>query len=285
MNLFKSIIKSIFGYDQGEGISILVPFHCPDKTNQRAKNWEWLKRFWEASLPDAEIVMGKDHVAMNDPSIPFSKSVAVNDAASKATGDIFVIVDADGYVDIDSVLIAAKEIRQARRRHRRLWFVPYRHFFRLTKEASQRVLQSSPDDPCQISFPPDEDDIQSCIGSQNSQWYGAMIQICSREAFEEVGGWDPRFRGWGGEDHAAMRAMDTLYWPHKTLPVQILHIWHPFLSEGNAGEWVGWQNRIWAGQTKSALMGLNGKLSGLYYAANGNRKRMRALLDKGLGTV
>jgi len=277
-HLFKSIFKRRLGY----GISILVPFHCPDKKNQRAKNWEWLKRYWEYHLPEAQIVMGEDRQAIAD-NTPFSKSVAVNDAARKATGDIFVIVDADGYIDIESVLEAAKTIRQAERKHRRLWYVPYRHFFRLTEECSKRILDSPSCDPCQIPCPPFDCDIQNCTGSQNSQWFGAMIQICSRKAFEIVGGWDERFRGWGGEDHAAMRAMDTLYWPHKTLPVQVLHIWHPMLSVGGPSEWATWQNRVWANQTKSALMGINGKLSSDYYHANGNMKKMRKLLDKGLG--
>ena len=77
-----------------------------------------------------------------------------------------------------------------------------------------------------------------------------MIQIMPREAFDTVGGWDTRFRGWGGEDHAAMRAMDTLYTLHKTLPGQVLHIWHPQLSPDGAAKLVNWRNRMWEGQTE-----------------------------------
>jgi hypothetical protein len=43
--------------------------------------------------------------------------------------------------------------------------------------------------------------------------YGVLIQILPREAIEIIGGWDERFRGWGGEDHATVRATDTLYGP------------------------------------------------------------------------
>jgi len=265
---------------KGKGISILVPFHCTDHHSQRAKNWHWLKKYWEDQLPYAEIVMGRDTICELDSSIPFSKSVAVNDAASKATGDVFVIVDADGYIEIDSVLHCVKQIRRARKRGERLWYIPYRQFFRLTEWASELVLQSSPKDPFTFSTPLDPKYVQNTSGSQLGHWYGALIQIVPREAFEEVGGWDPRFRGWGGEDHAAMRATDTLYWPHKTLPGQVIHIWHPMLGPQGISPWIEWQNRMWNNQSTT---GANDALSGRYYGAHGDIKRMRKLVQEGRG--
>jgi len=275
VNLFKSIFRRKSGY----GISILVPFRCPDETNQRAIIWKWVRQYWEHHLPDAEIVMGVDPVSEADPSIPFSKSAAINAAAAIAKGDVFVIVDADGIIEIPSVILCAENIRKARRKHHKLWYIPYRHFFRLNQKAAQIVLASSPTDPYQFGKPPDPSFIQNTQGSQYGHWFGAMIQIMPREAFFEVGGWDPRFRGWGGEDSSALRAMDTLYSPHKTVSAQVLHIWHPMLSTEGARAWVEWKERVWAGQTTHSD---NSKLSGEYYAANGNYGRMRKLLDEGL---
>jgi beta-lactamase class D len=174
-------------YRAGYGISILVPFHCPDPENQRSKNWVWLKQYWEQQLPGAEIIMGEDSISMNDSSVPFSKSVAVNDAASKASGDIFVIVDADGYFSSEAALLCAKKIRKARKKKQRLWFVPYRQFYRLTPEAAQNVLNSSPKDPYQFRLPMVQEDIQNASGISLGHWYGAGIQIMPREAFLEVG--------------------------------------------------------------------------------------------------
>lgn len=263
---------------RGRGISILVPFHCSDENNQRAENWRWLRKYWKCHLPGAQIVEGEDwHAFLHD--APFSKSAAVNNAAKKATGDIFVIVDADGYIEADAVLEAAKRIREARKRGHRLWFVPYRWFYRLTEECSRKLLDSSPCHPLKFSTPPHKHCIQSTEGSQHGHWYGAGIQIVPREAFDEVGGWDERFRGWGGEDHAAMRATDTLYWRHKTLPVQFLHVWHPMISpEGTSNELLSWRVRVWEGQTAS---GANDVLSGKYYGAQGDPERMRKLVDEG----
>ena len=80
----------------GHGISIVVPFHCDNPEHQRAKNWEWLYCYWRAHLPEAEIVIGSDVWA--EAGQPFSKSVAVNYGVRKSSGDVIVILDADGFV-------------------------------------------------------------------------------------------------------------------------------------------------------------------------------------------
>ncbi len=266
---------------RGHGISLLVPFYSSDPENQRAKNWQWLYNFWKVQLPGAEIIIGHDKDAGKF-GMAFSKSVAVNNAASRAHGDIFVIIDADGYIDPKAILYCAKEIRWAKKKERKLWFIPYRQFFRLTENASQKLLDSKPKHPYYFPTPPDKNDyietsdFKGTSGSKFGHWYGALIQIMSREAFEEVGGWDPRFRGWGGEDHAAMRAMDTLYWPHKTLPGKVLHIWHPILAVpekyGPANKTRRWENQ--------GVDITNDMLSGRYYYSQGHALRMRKLLDE-----
>jgi len=177
-------------------------------------------------------------------------------------------------------LWTCQRMRRAKERGQRLWFIPYRQFYRLTEDASSKVLSSNPRRPYIFSVPPDAKDIQNVSGSQHGHWFGAMIQIWSREAFVEVGGWDTRFRGWGGEDHSAMRACDTLYWPHKTLPGQVLHLWHPMLSITGTDAWVHWNSRIWEKQVDS---GANDRLNERYYGANGDRERMRRSFVRAYG--
>lgn len=274
------LIASYFGRSRkGRGISLLVPFRAEHHDDQRAVNWRWLKEYWRSHLPGAEIIEGEDWASVINPNLPFSKSAAVNNAARKASGDIYVIVDADGYIDIDSVLEAAKRIRHAREKGHRLWYVPYRWFYRLTRKCSHKLLESNPRHPLKFPMPPPHHCIQSTDGSQHGHWFGAMIQIMPAEAFWEVGGWDERFRGWGGEDAAAMRAMDTLFARHKTMPQQVLHVWHPMHSPSEQNkEWISWKNRIWAGQKNSNV---NNWLSGLYHKAYGDPQKMRTLVNAG----
>ncbi len=244
---------------EGKGISFLVPFQCKDEKDQRVINWLWLQQYWKCHFPKAEIIVGVDKFSEKHPGIPFSKSAAVNDAASKAHGDVFVIVDADGYITSKEIKHCVHQIREAREEGKFLWFVPYRQFFRLNQKASQKLLDSEPCNPYKFREPPDSDDIQNCQGSQHGHWFGAGIQIVPREAFDCVGGWDERFRGWGGEDHANMRACDTLYWPHKTRPGQYLHVWHPmFDPKAGTKDWVEWTDRAWNNQTEA---GANDDLS------------------------
>jgi glycosyltransferase involved in cell wall biosynthesis len=259
---------------RGRGISVIIPFRCLDPDDQRVRNFEWLRRYWAEQLPGAEVIVGEDA----DWNRPFSKSTAVNNGVAKSKGDILVVVDADGYIAAESVLHCAKEIREARKRDERLWFVPYRQFYRMTKEASQWLLRSEPRKPHAFQEP-----LADCfrMGENDpsiGHWYGAMIQIMPREAFEAVGGWDERFQGWGGEDAAALRAMDTLYAPHKTLPGQVLHVWHPQLGPQGKAAQIHWKDRMWEGQTDP---GANDKLSTQYYGAYRKPERMRKLVDEG----
>lgn len=267
-------------FKRGRGISLLVPFHCPDQASVRAMNWRWLERYWRAQLPGAEIVMGADPESERT-TVPFSKCSAVNDAARRAKGDIFVIVDADGYVSASAVVYCAEKIRHTLKLGRRRWFVPYRNFYRLTEQAAARVLESDPTHPYILPDPPLASDLQETTGAgvAMGHWYGAMVQIVPREGFEEVGGWDQRFRGWGGEDVAAMRATDTLYWRHSTIPASVFHLWHPMFGGACTAtdNYIGSNTRVWENQI---LANANGRLSARYYAAHGDRKRMRALVEE-----
>ena len=264
---------------KGYGISVIVPLNVSGQDDQRARNWRWLERYWRANLRAAEIVIGRHPEAAK---VAFSKSIAVNNGASKAHGNVFVIVDADIYISVESVLRCAKEIRLAEEKSRRLWLMPYREAFRLTKEASERILNSDPRTPLDIR--PLESEITNIPKSGNktppsriAHWYGAMAQIVSRQAFYTVGGWDPRMTGWGGEDHAAMAAMDTLYAPHKTLSSKVIHIWHPVLVPGSVEPDPKAKKRLWANQDAGAS---NNALSIRYYAAYGKPHLMRSLVDE-----
>ncbi len=250
-------------------ISLLVPFRSDG--GGRARVWRWLHKYWLGELPNAELVIGHDHSHHK----VFSKTVAVNDAASRATGDIFVILDADAYVKGVTIEHCADKIRKSESEGHPLWFIPYRRIFRLTRRASERLLASDPKNPLRFPSPPDPEDVESTEGSAHGHHFGAMIQIMSRKAFEEVGGMDCRARGWGGEDIMHVRALDTLYGKHKTVHADVLHIWHPVHNEHKVQNWTV---REWAGQKSSRM---NDRLATRYDKATGDKVAMRALVDEG----
>jgi hypothetical protein len=246
-------------------ISFLVPFRPDDSSPHRTRVWRWLREYWSWELPDAEIVIGRSS------GKAFSKTEAVNDAAKRARGRTFVILDSDTYIRGSIIRHCANEIDEAIRKGHRLWFIPYRHLYRLNEETTERVLNSNPRHPLRFTSPPDDDEVLSTQGSSHGHRFGAMIQIMPREAFEHVGCMDPRFKGWGGEDIAFVRAVDTLYGKHKTTENDVVHLWHASVD-------VTPTIRMWQGQKSP---GHNNNLAARYNQATGDRARMRRLVDEG----
>jgi hypothetical protein len=98
-----------------------------------------------------------------------------------------------------------------------------------------------------------------------------MIMIFPRQALDTIGCFDERFKGWGGEDVALLRALDTLYGKHKTTKNSIFHLWHPKLGNN-------FVDRIWKGQVRKQA---NQKLANAYHKATRRPRAMRLLVDEG----
>lgn len=249
-------------------ISLIVPFR--DDGEHRAEVWRWLKKYWEWNLPNAEIIIGTDH------RTPFSKSAAINKAARKARGKIFIICDADAYMDAGALKACADEVLAAVKARDRLWMMPYNCLYRLNRLATLAVLGTDPVEPYFLPHPVPEDWLED-TGPQNDpntrtygHRYGAMIMVMPREAFFLVNGFDARMRGWGSEDVSMLRALDTLYCQHHVAANDLCHMWH--VRPGN-----DYATRKWVGQGWSPA---NSRLAQRYYAATGEVAYMRSLCDE-----
>lgn len=242
-------------------ISLLVPFHS-DKAEREA-NWNWLHAYWKQHLPDAEIIV-QDNL-----EVPFCKTAAVNAAFRRSHGDVIAIVDADCFIDAAVIEKCAARIREARTWGERLWFIPYRRFYRLTGVATRRLMLG---DLRPLTDPPVPFDHEHQHDPAMGHHYAALIQILPREAFEAVNGMDERFKGWGGEDVSFMYAVDTLYGKHRTIDAPVYHLWHPFIQ----GRWKF--TRQWFGQHTPEQ---NDRLATKYCDARGVRAPMRELVAGG----
>jgi len=257
----------MFDPERGKGIALLVPFR-DDHAVGRGANWSWLLNHWRFELPAAQIVVGIDD------GEPFSKTCAVNNAFQHAhpANDVIVMIDADCYIAAEVILNCAARIREARRWREPLWFVPYRHLYRLTDTATAQLIASHYEHPLQFSMPHNPRDVGSsedlaAIGHR----FGALIQIFPREAFLLVGGMDPRFRGWGGEDVTLVRVLDTLYGVHETTPNEVLTLWHTALGDVYLRKWAGQRD-----------IGANNNLSVRYRKTRRDPEQMRAIIAEWL---
>jgi N-terminal domain of galactosyltransferase len=244
-------------------ISLLIPFTT--KSKMRQAEFEWLLKYWEHELPDAEIVVGTSRGRI------FCKGEALNEAARRSTGRVMVILDADAYLPGTIISKCADRIIEETDLNHPLWYVPYRHLYRLKKEISKEIIASDPTNPLRLSSPPPMDDVENGQQSTYGHRYGAMIMMFPREAYEVIRGFDERFRGWGGEDIALLRALDTLYGKHKTVNADILHLWHPTIGDT-------YKTRMWKNQRGSQP---NSKLAMRYHRASRNREEMQKIVDEG----
>lgn len=241
-------------------ISILVPFR--DDGEERRRTWDWLKQYWEWALPDAEVIEG------HTDAVPFNKAAAVNDAACRANGKVFVILDADIYTDWEELLRCARALVSSKQRR---WFMPYDKFYRLNAEATSALLAGDPAAPYQLPSPPPADELEPGCSADYGTQYGAGVLVMPREAFYCVGGFDPRFsRGWGSEDASMLRALDTLWAPHEVVPNDVVHLWH--MRPG-----TDWKTRTWVGQAGGSA---NSRLAQRYAYATGEPGWMRSLCDE-----
>lgn len=243
-------------------ISLLIPFSSTDP--ERRRNLRWLLRYWRNELPNAEIVIGRSHQRI------FCKGEALNNAAKRARGRVLVILDADAYLPGKIINRAANRILEELDNH--LWYVPYRRLYRLRQGITRAILASDPTDPLRLPSPPPPEFVEGDgHKSKYGHRYGAMIMMFPREALDTLGCFDERFKGWGGEDVALLRALDTLYGKHKTTNNDILHLWHPFIGDN-------YTSRIWEGQRESNV---NHKLASRYHKATNHPTAMRELVDEG----
>lgn len=169
-------------------ISVLVPFGADDSIpgKWRRRVWEYIRAHW-TEFPSLELVEGhdplfglaRDRTAQVPMPYQFSVSRALNDAASRATGDAFLLFGAD-HVPDPLVLDFARE-----QLARHSWIRLYDHVAYLSHPATTLLLATGRIDPREwhpVSAP--------CDG----------VLAVRRTAWDRVGGMDERYEGWGYED-------------------------------------------------------------------------------------
>lgn len=244
---------------QGNGrVSVLVPFR--DVDGQRGALWEYVRTWLDREFPDAEIV-----VAADDGEDPFHKTLALNRCARAATGDVFVIWDADTICDMDALrnVIATVEANPAR------WGQPYRRKVKLNQKSTEALMRG--------------EDWRSVLDVRlygqheaSTTFNSAPPLVVHREAYEAVGGHDERFVGWGSEDQAFAQALSVLVGqPLRQERADCLHLNHPRTGRSGNDRWIGEDE----GQHRANIM-----LKGRYRSAR-TKEAMRALLEERMVTV
>ena len=192
----------------------LVPWRSDG--GRRDVLWAWVRERWERLHPEWPVYVGES------PDGPFCRSHALN-RASKAAGawDVAVLLDADAIVDPDRLREAVLKADTTGG-----FVIAYDRYCYLDKPMTDRILD----------------------GFTNNWWPGvewSMTNTCStvvtvpRRLWDQVGGFDEGFIGWGFED-CAFSVACAAFGGRYRVPGELWHLWHPPSTE-NRHESLNWQ--------------------------------------------
>lgn len=185
-------------------VSVIVPWRAGDP--QRERIWAWLRRRWADTLPEAQLC-----VADSEPSRPFNRAEARNNAFALAEHDVLVIADADTLFNWDQIRQAVSILDSVP------WVIPYGWYYNLGPQPTEQILAVPPD----AVIPTPTAWVHKIVS-----WAG--LAVVRRDCFVEVGGYDERFgEVWGWEDNAFRLALDAVCGPFQRLDrFDAIHLWH-----------------------------------------------------------
>lgn len=222
-------------------VVVLVPRRADG--GRRDQVWEWVSNRWNTEHPDYRVIEGHDNA---DPD-HFNRSAAVNAAADVAgEWDVAIIADADSFV------APAQSIAAVEGASRGQFWLSYDSFVYLNRKMSDWIMNGF-----------------NGWWEEGAEWI--MTGTCSsqvvvnRDLWDEVGGFDDRFVGWGFEDIAFSHACQTFGDGIARVKGPAYHLHHPPSMENDHTD-PCWQ--------------ANRELCFRYRDAAYDRETMRALLDE-----
>ncbi len=177
--------------------------------------WAYCKARWQQYFPDIPIVEGHHEDGL------FNRSAAVNIAAELAGDwDLAIVIDSDVMVNVEQVREA---LATATRTGRVTW--AHRRWRGIREDASTRLVADMRDLGPEL----DRDELDLIVERTNPLSWSCCIVI-PRAVFNDLGGFDERFKGWGFEDMAFQSVVVGLY-GYERVEGDVIHIWHPRSEE------------------------------------------------------
>ncbi len=188
---------------ENSSVAVLMPIVGDDPWRTRAAGF--VLELYREFFPDWQIIVCRSE------QTPFCRGHLLNQAVTDTEADVIVLADADSLVQPHQALRAAHLAAESPG-----LIFGYTRYRKLSVEATSQL-----DSWAQAFRLPDEcfEWEQLNAGSQGC----AAIQ---RSCFNRVGGFDPKFVGWGFED-LAFDVMCEAHWPSRRVAGDLIHLWHP----------------------------------------------------------
>lgn len=221
-------------------VAVLVPRRAGDP--YRDGVWAWVQQRWTDFLPSWRVYEGHHDTG------PFNRSAAINAAACSAGDwDVAVIADADSVASVDQLAGAARIALDTDQ-----MTLAYDRYVYLSRNGTKQVMRGY------------AGDWQPLREWEMTGTCSSMV-VVSRRLWDQVGGFDAGFVGWGFEDVAFSVACQSLTHGLHRVTGPVFHLWHPPSTE-NDTESPQWQANL-------------ARLE-RYRAVQNNEPGMRALLEE-----
>jgi hypothetical protein len=219
---------------------ILVPRR--DDNGPRDELWAFCRAWWEREMSHLPIVEGYHTDGL------FSRSAAVNRAATIAGDwDVAVIIDSD-------VICNPERVRDAINRAHATNAMVLPHAVRY--DLSPRASLIARADPTTLLATNDQwrrRHVKHTYSADNGHPSVSSVVVVPRRLWDDVGGFDEAFRGWGYEDTAFAAACET-FGGLERMPGEVWHFWHPTAKEGKRGT-PSWSANSARGQAYRTAIG------------------------------
>jgi N-terminal domain of galactosyltransferase len=194
-------------------IPVLVPRRLD--LGWRDKSWAYLRHAYWNFQPGYRIVEGYHHEG------PFNRSAAINTAANiRYWDDVAVVADSDSFVSEDQLTQAVRIASQTGK-----MVSPFTFVVQLSQPCTENLVAGG---VLTLRNLEAEHVRTKPIETQSN------ILVVPRKLWDEIGGFDERFVGWGGEDNAFWRACQIRRKEVIRLPGACFHLWHVPASDRNA---------------------------------------------------
>ncbi len=184
----------------------------------RDKIWAYCRARWERYFPEIAIYEGHQDEG------PFNRSAAVNLAASiadrEAPWDLGIVIDSDVILSVSQVRAA---IDRAATTGRVTW--AHRRWRGIAADWTERTVKDGRDFGPELS----RDELDLIVERTNPMSWSCCF-VVPRAVWDDTGGMDERFQGWGFEDMAWQSLIVGLY-GHERIEGDVVHLWHPRSEE------------------------------------------------------
>ena len=220
--------------------SVIIGFR--NAIDDRLRNLNYTIAYYRKHLPEAELIVVEQdsrtdlgnrvdkHLYINTGNDFYSRSRGFNEGYNVSTGDYIIMADGDCLLDTSFF----EKIHNYYAQFDSYFVIPYSNpVYYLSKEETEGFISTGQDN----------------TGNNQTRKTEALknasggIGIVSAENFYRVGGFDPRFKGWGVEDDAFNNKCIGLGLQSKRLDHQMVHLHHADSFQG--GENYGYNVMVY----------------------------------------